>query len=151
MASTARDGRTAAPGSRAWAPLFLAWLAALASTLGALFVGEVMGQTPCSLCWFQRAFMFPLAVVLGVASLRGDGRVWCYALPLATMGWLVAAFHVLRFVGVVPEALEPCGRGPSCTSADMTILGGLPLPLISLAAFTAIFALLVHARGRQPA
>ena len=26
---------------------YLAWLIALAATLGALFIGEVMGRTPC--------------------------------------------------------------------------------------------------------
>ena len=54
--------------------LYLAWLVALASTLGALFIGEVLGQTPCVLCWFQRAFMFPLAIVLGLGLWWRDGR-----------------------------------------------------------------------------
>ncbi|MGV8637645.1 disulfide bond formation protein B, partial [Pseudomonas aeruginosa] len=52
------------PSSGSWNLLLLAWLVALVSTLSALFIGEVMGQAPCVLCWFQRAFMFPLAVVL---------------------------------------------------------------------------------------
>ena len=34
-----------------WTPLFLAWLLALLATAGALFLGEVMGNTPCVLCW----------------------------------------------------------------------------------------------------
>ena len=52
-----------------WPMLFAAWLIALVSTLAALFIGEVMGQAPCVLCWFQRAFMFPLAVILLIAAL----------------------------------------------------------------------------------
>jgi len=149
MASTGREDHPAARCRRTWAPLFWAWLVALASTLGALFIGEIMGQAPCSLCWFQRAFMFPLAVVLGVASLAGDTRAWRYALPLAVLGWLVAVFHTLRFTGVVPESLEPCGRGPSCTGVDMTIFGNLPLPVVSLVAFTAIVVLLGQVRRRE--
>ena len=43
--------------------LFIAWLVALGATLGALFIGEVMGQVPCTLCWYQRIAMFPLAIV----------------------------------------------------------------------------------------
>ena len=39
-----------------WAFVFSAWLIALAASLSALFIGEVMGQTPCNLCWHQRAF-----------------------------------------------------------------------------------------------
>lgn len=125
-----------------WLPLFAAWIVALAATLGALFIGEVMGQAPCVLCWYQRAFMFPLAVVLAVACARSDGGVWRYALPLAALGWLVAAFHSAQYVGLVPQAIEPCGIGPSCTGADMTILGTIPIPFLSLGAFTAIAALM---------
>jgi len=43
--------------------LYLAWLIALTATLGALFIGEVMGRTPCVLCWYQRIAMFPLALI----------------------------------------------------------------------------------------
>ena len=58
-----------------------AWLIALVSTLGALFLGEVMGRTPCVLCWYQRIAMFPLAVVLGIACYLSDLNVRRYALP----------------------------------------------------------------------
>lgn len=47
--------------------LGLAWIVALVASLAVLFIGEVMGQTPCVLCWFQRAFMFPLAIILASA------------------------------------------------------------------------------------
>ena len=126
-----------------WAPLFAAWLVALGSTLAVLFIGEIMGQTPCVLCWYQRAFMFPLAVILAVACYRSDGAVWRYALPLAAIGGAIAVWHTLVFSGLAPTALEPCGAGPSCSSTNMTILGGLPLPLLSVGAFGAI-AILLH-------
>lgn len=134
----------AAPASHhAWARLFAAWIIALAATFGALFIGEVMGQTPCHLCWHQRVFMFPLAVILAVATFRDDTGVWRYALPIAVLGGLIAAFHSLLYAGIIPEAIKPCAAtGPSCSSADMTILG-LPLPFLSLATFTAIAVLLV--------
>ena len=145
---TADAGTTA----NAWAFLFLAWLIALAASLGALFIGEIMGQPPCNLCWHQRAFMFPLAIILAVASFRGDASVSWYGLPLAALGAAIAAFHSLLYAGILPAAIEPCGRdGPSCSSADMTILGGLPLPYLSLAAFLIIALLLLLARRRRSA
>lgn len=139
--------RMAEAGDR-WALLFAAWLVALLASLAVLFVGEVMGQAPCNLCWFQRAFMFPLVLVLGVACLRSDPAAWCYALPLALAGLLVAGFHSLLYLGVIPEAITPCSAtGPSCTSANMRILGSLPLPLLSAGAFLAIALLLLRSRA----
>ena len=93
--------------------------------------------------------MFPLAIILAVASFRCDPGIWRYALPIAASGWLIAAFHTLLSIGVIPKTIEPCGQGPACSSADMTILGGLPLPFLSLAAFTGIAVLLVLAHRRS--
>lgn len=129
--------------------LLAAWLIALSATLGALFIGEVMGQAPCNLCWFQRAFMFPLAVILMVSCVVADSHVVRYALPLASIGWLVALYHLLLFAGVIPEEIKPCGDGPSCSSAETVIFSWVPIPALSLAAFTAIFVLLVLARRRS--
>ena len=128
--------------------LFGAWVVALISSLAVLFVGEVMGQVPCNLCWFQRAFMFPLAIVLGIANWQADTTVWRYALPLAIGGLLVAGFHSLLFAGAFPEHITPCSKGVSCTSADMLVAGGLPLPYLSLAAFGVIAVLLFKTRSR---
>jgi len=138
------------PDPVGWTFLIFAWLVALAATLGALFIGEIMGQAPCNLCWFQRAFMFPLAIVLMVACLDGDRCVGRYALPMAVIGWLVAFYHVLLLGGVIPEEIKPCGAGPSCSSADTVILGWVPIPALSLAAFTAIIVLLFLVRRRSP-
>lgn len=137
---------------RSWPPLFAAFAIALVSSLAVLFIGEVMGQQPCILCWFQRAFMFPLAIILGIAALRSDASVAIYGLALAASGWLVAGYHTLVYAGIVPEAIRPCTRsGPSCSGADMTVLGGLPLPMLALAAFTAIIVFLSLARQKAAA
>ena len=127
--------------------LLLAWLTALGATVGALFIGEIIGQTPCSLCWFQRIFMFPLAVILGIAAFRLDASIRIYALPIAGLGAAVAAFHTLLYFGLVEEALTPCARnGPSCSGEAMAMFAWLPLPLVSLLAFAAIAGFLLKCR-----
>jgi len=132
-----------------WPPLFTAWIIALISTLGVLFIGEVMGQAPCLLCWYQRIFMFPLAIILGLAVFRENAGIWFYALPLAVLGWLVAAHHALLYFGVIPEPIKPCtATGPSCSGEGMMIFGFFPLPLLSLISFTLIAALLLVVRRR---
>ncbi|MEQ1805884.1 MAG: disulfide bond formation protein B [Burkholderiaceae bacterium] len=129
-------------GRERWTPLFLAWAIASVATAGALFLGEVMGMTPCVLCWYQRIAMFPLVVILGVGLLEPDRRSVRYALPLAWAGWSIAVYHCLLFWGLVSEALLPCGKGSSCAAADLQVAGSVPIPLLSLGAFTGILALL---------
>ncbi len=127
--------------------ILAAFVLALVSTLGALFIGEVLGQTPCVLCWYQRIAMFPLALILGVAAFVGDGGVRRYALPLALLGGAVALWHSGLYAGLLPEAVAPCTReGPSCTDAAMTVLG-LPIPYLSLAAFAGISFCLLAVKG----
>lgn len=141
------DNRSKAPQQGSghpafWTPLFLAWLLALLATAGALFLGEVMGKTPCVLCWYQRIAMFPLVLVLGMGLFTADPRSARYALLLAGVGWGIAAYHLLLFWGVVSEGLVPCGPGSSCADVDVQVAGLVPIPLLSLVAFTGIGVLL---------
>ncbi len=136
------------PEQEDWTPLFLAWLIALLATAGALFLGEVMGKTPCVLCWYQRIAMFPLVVILGMGLLKSDHQSARYALPLAWAGWVIALYHCLIFWGVVSEGLTPCRQGVSCADADVQVAGVVPIPLLSLVAFSAILALLWFAKRK---
>lgn len=126
-----------------WTLLTAAWVVALMSTLSALFIGEVFGQMPCTLCWYQRIFMFPLAIILGTASYRSDMKVLWYALPLAVSGLSIAAYHSLTYSGFITKSIVPCSQGVSCSGDNMTILGGIPLPHLSFIAFFAISSLLL--------
>ena len=131
-----------------WTLLFAAWIISLIATLSALFIGEVLGQEPCNLCWYQRIAMFPLAGILGLACLYNDFSIRRYALPVTMIGTAIALWHTLVYLGVISTAIIPCSaEGPSCTGANMTILGGIPLPMISLACFVAITILLFFLPG----
>jgi disulfide bond formation protein DsbB len=132
-----------------WFLLFAAWLIALVATLGALFIGEVMGKTPCLLCWYQRAFMFPLAIMLAVACYSADASVWRYGLPVAVTGLIIALYHNLVFWGLIPEEVQPCtATGPSCSNADLNLIGFIPIPALSLGAFVALTTLFLIIRRR---
>ncbi len=126
-----------------WLALFLSWLIATVATFSALFLGEVLGRTPCVLCWYQRIAMFPLALLLGIACFVDDRSVWRYTLPLALLGGFIALWHSLLYVGWISAAIVPCNQtGPSCTSTDMLVVG-VPLPYLSLLSFSSIILLLL--------
>ena len=142
-ASADRDSPVSTRSSTGWVWLSAAWAFALVSTFAALFIGEVMGMTPCQLCWYQRILMFPLAVILGMAAFGSDRRGAVYALPLAMGGVAIAAYHTALVAGWVPQWWIPCGAGPSCSDQKLVILGNIQIPWLSLLAFTAISALLL--------
>jgi disulfide bond formation protein DsbB len=136
-----------------WTLVFIAWVIATISTLGALFLGEVMGYTPCLLCWYQRIAMFPLVLVLPAGLFPFDPRVLRYALPLALAGLGLAAFHLALVAGWIPERIRPCEQGVPCSDLQVVWFGFINIPLLSLAAFAAIVALLLLSSRKsiQPA
>ena len=131
-----------------WLLIFSAWLIAAVSTLGSLFFSEVMELIPCELCWYQRIFLFPLAIILLIGLFPLDKKVVNYALPLAIIGLLFTVYHCLLFFGVIPENLQPCSQGVSCTDDNMELFGFLPIPLLALIAFLMIIILLLKTRTR---
>ncbi len=134
---------------RGWTLVFLAWLVAAAATLGSLFLGEVMGYTPCLLCWYQRICMYPLVFVLAAGLFPFDPRVVRYALPLALAGWLLAVFHAALTAGLIPETVQPCTQGVPCSDVQVVWLGFLNIPLLSLLAFSFVGALLLTAHFKE--
>lgn len=129
--------------------LSAAFLIALTATLGALFIGEVLGQMPCTLCWYQRIAMFPLVPILGLSLWHGNGMARLYGLPLVLAGMVLAAWHSGLYAGLLPAPIVPCTEnGPSCSGPAQVILG-LPIPYLSLAAFVAILACLILPKGNR--
>lgn len=133
----------------AWKLVFAAWVIAAGATLGALFFGEIMQLPPCLLCWYQRIFMFPLAIILPLGLAPFDRRIVRYALPLAVIGWGIAVFHQLLVAGWVPRDFEPCARGVPCSKTVIELFGFLTIPWLSIAAFSAIIGLLLLAHFRR--
>ena len=135
----------------AWTLVFLAWLLATISTLGALFLGEVMGYTPCQFCWYQRIAMFPLVFVLAAGLFPFDPKVVRYALPLAIAGWLLAVFQMALVAGLIPESVTPCQKGVPCSDLQVVWFGFISIPLLSVLAFSSIIALLftAHFKGSK--
>ena len=130
--------------------LLAAFLIALTATLGALFIGEVLGQMPCVLCWYQRIAMFPLVPILTVSLWRNDGLARLYGLPLALAGLVLAGWHSGLYAGLISQAIAPCTKdGPSCTDQAQTILG-VPIPYLALIAFAAIIVCLMTPKGKRP-
>ena len=114
------------------------------ATAGSLYLGEVVGYVPCTLCWYQRIAMYPLVVVLGVATLRADRQVWRSVVPLAAVGTVFATWHVA--IERNPGLGGVCDPAAPCTVLWVQELGFLTLPTMALIGFVAAGALSLAAR-----
>lgn len=119
---------------------------AAVATVGSLIFSEVYHFTPCELCWAQRIGMYPLALILGIATVRRDLGVRRYAVPLAGLGALVSTWHVLVQRVPAMAATTSCEAAAPCTGIWVEALGVLTIPTMALVGFLTIIALLTTAR-----
>lgn len=122
---------------------YAAWTLVLVSVAGSLFFSEVMDLAPCVLCWYQRIAMYPLVLIIGIGIVLNDGRWKVYALPLAVAGLALAIYHNLVYYGVIPESLTPCTQGVSCSERQIEWFGFITIPLMGLASFLALSAMIL--------
>lgn len=129
--------------SRSLTFVFLAFLVSLIATLGSLFFSEIMNFIPCSLCWYQRIFMYPLVFIFLINLLFPDDKVFKYAFTLGFIGWLISVYHNLLMFKIIPENLSPCVQGIPCSVDYLNWLGFITIPLLSFFAYTIILILLI--------
>lgn len=117
--------------------LFIALTQAIVATLGSLYLSDIKGFAPCTLCWYQRICMYSLIPILFVGILRSDKKVYQYVYPLALIGWGFGLYHNLLYTGII-EASESCSFGISCTSVYVEYFGFITIPLMAFTAFSVI-------------
>ncbi|PLS01026.1 disulfide oxidoreductase [Neobacillus cucumis] len=131
-------------------PLLLSWIAAIIATLGSLYFSEVLHFIPCTLCWYQRIFMYPLTIILGVAFYRNDQGIYRYVLPLSIIGMIVSGYHTLLQKLPYLQQFEMCTTGVPCSKDYINWLGFITIPLLAFIAFTIItISLFILARRQR--
>jgi len=130
--------------------LLVAWIAAVIATLGSLYFSEVMQFIPCTLCWYQRIFMYPLAIVLGIAFYKNDRRIYPYVLPLSIIGMLISGYHMLLQKISYLKQFEMCKTGVPCSEDYLNWFGFVTIPMLAFIAFTIItISLVILARSHE--
>jgi disulfide bond formation protein DsbB len=93
--------------------------------------------------------LFPLVLILAAGLFPLDKSVVKYSLPLAVVGWLTALYHTLLYSGIIPESIQPCSQGISCTEEYIDLFGFVTIPMLSLLSFSTIIALLTILNRRM--
>lgn len=123
--------------------VFSAFLVSLIATFGSLFFSEIMNFIPCSLCWYQRIFIYPLVFIFLINLLFPDDKMFKYAFPLVIIGWSISVYHNLLMLKIIPEELSPCVQGVPCSVDYLNWFGFITIPLLSFLAYTIILILLI--------
>lgn len=120
------------------------WLAfAVATTcmLGSLYFSEIAHLPPCRLCWYQRFCMYPLVLILAVAAIRKDVRIYRFAAAVAAIGMSISIYHVIY--ELIPSSLPTtCTESVPCSTVWFREFGYLSIPAMALSGFAFILALL---------
>lgn len=122
--------------------LFVAWAVSVIATGGSLYFSEIKGYLPCDLCWYQRIFMYPLTILLGIAYFKDDVGITKYVLPLSFVGGGISLYHVTiqRIFSATGNAVA-CGKVP-CYTDYLNWFGFITIPLLALIAFIIIIVML---------
>jgi len=111
-----------------------------------LYYSEVLGFTPCGLCWVQRIFMYSQLVLLGVALWKNETRIADYSIALSVCGAIVALYnHYLQMGG---NAVIPCpaSGGGDCAQRFFFELGYITFPLLGFTIFASLIILMLFVR-----
>ncbi|MFH1235744.1 MAG: disulfide oxidoreductase [Parcubacteria group bacterium] len=126
------------------------FIVALIATAGSLFFSEIAHFTPCKLCWFQRIFMYPQVVVLGIALLKKERTIAVMqSLMLSAIGVVFAGYHYN--LQMFAKVVKPCSLNDPVSCAEKVVIhyGYITIPMMALTAFLMIIVFLVMVKMRD--
>ncbi|MEK9154947.1 MAG: disulfide bond formation protein B [Patescibacteria group bacterium] len=124
----------------------------LGSVFGSLFYSEIIGYSPCKLCWLQRIFMYPQIILLGLALYKKDNGIIDYALWLSVIGFFIAVYHYFLQMGIsLPVPCFATSEIISCSHRYIMKFGYITESMMSLTAFVLliIFAVVFKIFGEK--
>ncbi len=124
--------------------LVLIFIVSGGSMLASLLYSEIIGYTPCLMCWYQRISLYGISIISLVAVIKKQSKeIWSYVSTLSVIGAIVALVHVFsRFTQ--SEIFDCSASGPSCLQELFTKFGYIDIPVMSLSALVFIILLIVN-------
>lgn len=120
-----------------------AGILALGAMIGSLIYSDFFKLPPCYFCWWQRIFMYPQVIILGVSTWYRDTKIWLSSFILSAIGALFSIYHILLQSNVINASSSPCAADTvSCTRIDVLIFDWITIPIMCLSVFVGIMTLL---------
>lgn len=132
--------------------LWIAFVVALGSIGVTLLYSEVLGFAPCGLCWLQRVFLYPQAVMFAIAAWKKDSQIALYSIWLSTIGAVIALYnHYLQMGGtdIIPcpaTRVNAAGVTADCAQRFLFEFGYITFPLMSFSLFVFLIVVMLYVR-----
>lgn len=112
-----------------------------------LYYSEILGYPPCPLCWWQRVFLYPQAILFALAIWKKERLIIDYTIVLSGAGFLVALYH--HALQVLPSGSLPCpAEGAiSCAQRFVFEFGYITFPLMAASLFAFFIAISLFLRN----
>ncbi|MEK5331285.1 MULTISPECIES: disulfide oxidoreductase [unclassified Lysinibacillus] len=118
--------------------LLFIWIVSVVATLGSLYFSEIRHYEPCKMCWIQRIFMYPIAIMTTIALIQKNPRIVVTTAVFAVIGGSVSLYHYgIQKLSFLAASAPSCGA-VSCTGQYINWLGFITIPFLALTAFILI-------------
>ena len=129
--------------------LYVAWVVSLVAMFGSLYFSEIKWYIPCELCWYQRILMYPLTLILGIATFQNDISVKKFVLPLSIIGGSISFMHYLEQKIPGFGGIKPCVSGVPCSAQYINWFGFITIPFLALVAFVIIASCMIFMKSKK--
>lgn len=124
------------------------FLLSVASIVMSLVYSEYFGIEPCGLCWFQRIFLYPQAILFGIALFKRDAGVWVYSVCLSVLGAAVSLYH--HYIQITGTHGLPCpASGGDCGKRFIYEFDYITFPLVAFSMFAFLIVLMLFVGARK--
>lgn len=122
--------------------LLVGLVSIIVATVGSLFYSEIVNLPPCSLCWIQRALLFPQIIILGFALYYESRKAVRLSAILSVLGIMFAGYHAyLQYGGGAESVICNLFGGISCSQRYFIEFGYITMPIMSLTIFVLLLLL----------
>lgn len=121
--------------------LSLLFIASMGAFVGSLAYSNILGFPPCELCWIQRIFIYPQALLVFIAIIKKDKGIVDYLLPLSILGAVVAFYHSLVHWGIGLGTLGCTSVGGECARVYVLEYGYITIPFMAFTSFVYLIAI----------
>ncbi len=111
--------------------LILGLLVSLSAIIGSLFYSEIMGFEACSLCWWQRVFLYPTVFIFATAAWYKERLFYRYVVPPIILASIIAIYQSYVYLG--GSSLLTCTSAEgACAKIYVMAFGYITIPVMSL-------------------